>query len=187
MANIGFFDTETTGIEPSEHRFVEIAIIVCDLETRKEKLRWEQRIDPQRSIAAAAQAVHKISSAELIGKPLWTDVAPKLQKILSLCQVVVAHNGDGFDIPFVTSEFKRIGLKMPAVATVDTMLQGRFATPTGAVPSLQALCFACDVEYDPSEAHAALYDVEVMRDCFFRGYDWGHFTVPGALEERRVA
>lgn len=188
---IAGLDIETTGLlekdgTPGDHRIIEVCAQLWDLETATLRFNFVQRIDPQRAIAAAAQAVHKITTADLVGKPVWEEVAPKLHAVCRKADLIVAHNGDGFDKPFVNGEFKRIGL--PAVEPwFDTMLEGRWSTPTGAVPSLQALCFACDVDYDPDAAHAADYDVGVMMDCFFKGLRWGWYALPEALRMRGMA
>jgi DNA polymerase-3 subunit epsilon len=57
------------------------------------------------------------------------------------------------------------------------MLMGRFATPMGTVPNLGALCWALDIPYDPTKAHAADYDVDCTAQAFFRGLDWGWFKI----------
>jgi len=72
-------------------------------------------------------------------------------------------------------------IKMPQLS--DTMTEGVWATHDGKKPSLQELCFACEVEYDPALAHAAAYDVDKMMDCFFKGLEWGYFELPEALRE----
>lgn len=175
-------DLETTGLlekdgKPGDHRIIEVCAQLWNADTKTRVFNFVQRIDPQRAIAAQAQAIHGISSADLIGKPTWEMVAPKLHAVISKASLIVAHNGAGFDEPFLNGEFERIGL--PRVGPwFDTMLEGRCATPTGAVPNLGALCFAFGVNYDTEKAHAADYDVEVMMACFFRGLDWGHFALP---------
>lgn len=180
---IAGLDIETTGLSQVDgHRIIEIAVKVYDLESRIEKGQYVMRINPQRGIDAKAQEVHGISYDMLVGKPLWEDVAPKLSKLLSHCQYVVAHNGEGFDLPFIWGEFLRAGVSPPSdMRLADTMLQGRWATPDGAIPNLGVLCFACDVPYDKSLAHSAAYDVSVMMECFFSQLDKGFFTLPSEL------
>ncbi len=173
------FDTETTGLDQTEgHRLIEVAVLIYDLDTQERLGKFVSRINPQRGIDPKAQEVHGISYDELIREPLWEEVAPKLSALLSRCHYVVAHNGIGFDMPFVWGEFIRAGVSLPEVAVVDTMLQGRWATPDGAVPNLGALCFASGVQYDKALAHAAEYDVSVMMQCFFRHFPAGFFTLP---------
>lgn len=175
------FDTETTGLEPGDHRIIEAYVGYYDLSGLKHGSRlW--RINPERAISPAAQAVHGISLSELIHEPTWDIVAPQLHAALLKADFIVAHNGIEFDMPFVNHEFKRVGLPPIMSPVVDTMLGGRWAHPYGKIPNLGELCWACDIPYDPSKAHAAAYDVEVMALSFVRGAQWGFFEIPGAEE-----
>lgn len=183
MFNIGL-DIETTGLEFGDHRIVEIYLGLWKPGTLKPVFEYEQRIDPQRSIALEAQRVHGISSGDLIGKPTWDVVGPIVHKILLKGSGYVWHNGDWFDGPFLEYELKRIGLDMPKLPTCDTMANGVWATPDGKKPNLGELCFACGIDYDPKKAHAAPYDVrDTMMPCFFQGVSWGFFQDPSAREK----
>ena len=177
MSLISFVDLETTGLDASDgHRIIEFASITCDFDTRKEKLRFVQRIHPQRTIQAAAQAVHKIDISDLTGCPIWDMVAPKIAKILGLSTIAVAHNAE-FDMVFIAMELARIGLSVPNPQVFCTCMDGRSATPFGKIPNLGELCFACGVEYDQEKAHGALYDVERTAMCFWKALDWGFYKL----------
>lgn len=183
MIIFGGLDLETTGLSQVDgHRIVEFALIIYKYDEATGKAteagRYETKLNPQRGIDPKAEAVHGISYDSLIGKPLWEDVAPKLSALLGKCQYMVAHNGQFFDAPFLWGEFIRAGVVQPKLVVVDTMLQGRWATPDGAVPNLGALCWASGVDYDKSKAHGAGYDVSVMMECFFKQHPRGFFTLP---------
>jgi DNA polymerase-3 subunit epsilon len=187
MALVGGLDLETTGLsQPDGHRIIEIALCLYDLDTEEFKGKFVQRINPQRPIDPKAQAVHGISFDQVAMCPVWDEIAPKVSKILSKVDVLIAHNGEGFDIPFLYGEFARLGIAAYPQPLVDTMLQARWATPYGKYPTLGELCFACDVEYDHAKAHGAEYDVDVMVKSFFKGYKRGFFTT-GIKEERLAA
>lgn len=168
-------DTETTGLEQADgHRIIEIAILTYDFGSRKLVDKYVQRIDPERSIQAAAQEVHGISYDELVGCPKWDEVAPIVKAKLDKAPLMIAHNM-GFDGPFIGAELLRVGVPLPNVTPFCTMENARWACPDGKFPKLQELCFALGVEYDPAKAHAADYDVEVMMQCFWRGLDRGFY------------
>lgn len=133
----------------------------------------EQRIDPERSMPAAAQAVHGISLDDLKGKPKWVDFAPTVKKILEKVDLVVIHNA-GFDQPFITAAMEAAGLPVKFEAFC-TMENGRWATFDGKSPSLKELCWSLGIEYDPSKAHGASYDVSVMMDCYQKAKILGLF------------
>lgn len=169
-------DTETTGLLDPDHRIIEVYAGLW--QNGKLIDAYEQRIDPQRSIALEAQRVHGISTGDLFGKPTWADISPDLMAFMSRADVYVAHNGDGFDFPFIDMEMKRVNHPtLPKKPTFDTMLGGIWATHNGKSPRLEELCFACGVDYDKVLAHAAAYDVDRMMECFFKGLDWGFFSV----------
>lgn len=177
---IAGLDIETTGLDQTTgHRIIEIAISVYELETQRKLGEYATRINPLRPIDPAAQEVHGISLEELLDKPTWETVAPKVAKLLSHCHYVVAHNGEGFDLPFIFGELIRAEVALPTVGSLDTMLQGRWATPDGSLPSLQALCFASGVPYDTNKAHGAIYDVDVMMQCLFKHFG-SFFALPTA-------
>lgn len=174
---ITFFDTETTGLEIGDHRIIEFFGATYDLARRKPLQALDQRIDPERSIHPDAQRTHGIALADLVGKPRWSDVAPFIHGFLTETDLLVAHNGKGFDLPFLNYEFERVGLTPIRTRLIDTMLEARWATAIGKVPSLGELCFACGVPYEPARAHSARYDVAVMAASFFRALDWGFFSL----------
>lgn len=189
---VGGLDIETTGLEQEKgHRIIEFATQVylydetTDVVTPKGK--FVQRINPQRSIDPGAFAVHGISYEDLAYSPTWEEVAPKIVKVIGACDLIVAHNGNGFDLPFIAAELLRIGQPIPAVQAVDTMIQGRWATPMGKLPNLGEFCFATGVEYDKEKAHAAEYDVEVLMKGFFVALRKGFIQLPAGLAKEKLA
>lgn len=177
---IGGVDLETTGLMEPEHRIIECCIIKYEWDgvTAKHLSSKTWRINPQRSIDAKAQKVHKISEADLIGSPTFSGVASEIAEELDGCDVVCAHNGLSFDFPFLAKELERVRCDLPDFEIFDTMTSGRWATGMGEVPSLQALCYACGVIYQEDLAHAAEYDVEKMLDCLFYGLRRKVYTLP---------
>ena len=110
-----------------------------------------------------------------MGCPVWADIAEEVRRRLEEPAYTVAHNGEGFDVPFMNYELDRLRLPALTKPIVDTMLRGRFATPNGAVPNLGVFCAALGVDYDPAQAHRAEYDVDVLMRAFFSARRWGAF------------
>lgn len=191
MATIIGLDTETTGLEQERgHRIIEIALLTYDTNSRRCIDTWVQRLDPQRPIDADAQAVHGICYSDLIGMPVWADLAPEISRRLAAGDLLVAHNMN-FDGPFIAAELLRVGAKVPDMYSICTMDNARWACPDGKLPKLKELCFALGVEYDEAKAHAAEYDVQCTVECFFRGLDRGFYHIPqgvlNPVEERKAA
>lgn len=175
------FDTETTGLLAPEHRFIEVALVMYDFDTEAKLGSFVRRFNPGRPIDPKAIEVHGITFDQVAHLPTLeadTQGIELMQRILTKTDVLVAHNGKGFDIPFLEQEFRRIGRSLPKIVTTDTMLEGRWATPLGKVPNLGELCFACRVPYDPALAHGAEYDVDCMMKCYFHAVKRGFYSLP---------
>lgn len=181
-------DIETTGLDQTKgDEMIEMAFLMYQYDTEKGSVKslgkYIQRVYPGKAISAKAQAVHHISIDDLIGCPLWEDVAEKAQSVLERTDLLIAHNRE-FDVPFLAGELERVGLKLPELEVFCTMTNGRFATYDGAVPSLRVLCECFGVNYNVSEAHAAEYDTAAMMKCFFMGLRGGYYQLPEMTMER---
>jgi DNA polymerase-3 subunit epsilon len=187
MTLIVGLDTETTGLEQTDgHRIIEIAMCTYELETRRHVDTLVQRIDPQRSVPNDVIAIHGITYEDVSGCPIWEDVVPEIVARLEKSALTIAHNA-AFDMPFIGLELIRIGMKIPSVPSFCTMEDARWACPDGKLPRLGELCFALGVDYDPSKAHGAEYDVCVMMECFFKGLDRGFYKLPSGILLKEAA
>ena len=175
------FDLETTGFLKPDQKIIEANFRIFDYETRTQLKNITFRMNPERSITPGAFKVHGIHLDDLKGEPLFKDVAPKILKILQITDCLVAHNGDGFDFPFLYQEFDQANIQIediPDTYPFDTMVEGRWATLNGKFPSLEELCFSVDVDYQQADAHAADYDTDVMMKSVWKGVDLGRFVLP---------
>lgn len=189
---IAGLDVETTGIADPKHRIIELHVQKWDAaDFDHPRLLGDKtwRIHPDRSIEAKAFAVHHISLDDLAGCPKFEAVVDEIMAHLAGVDLFVAHNAD-FDRQMMRYEVQRVKpTYLPALDALnwfDTMEEGRWATPWGKVPNLRELCWACDVNYDPSLAHAAAYDVTVMMKSFFFGVRAGFFK-PALTPVMKVA
>lgn len=179
MTRVTFYDTETTGKNEPEHRFVELTCMDFDLSTGQHIDTWTRRCNPMRRIDPGAQKVHGITAADVENEPTFDLLAPELIQRFRETDLVVAHNGDFFDFPFTIRELIRVGHPFTFRRTYDTMVNARWATGNGKIPTLGELCRCLDVDYDPEKAHSAEYDVSVMAACFFEGRRIGKFQIDG--------
>lgn len=180
MKLVAGIDIETTGLEWKDgHKIIEIALCVRNLENGDLVKDIVKRFNPRRSMSEAAFKVHGISLEELTTQPLFQDFCEPFVKVLERLDLIVAHNGIGFDIPFIAHELKENGFDMPKIPIIDTMTEARWATEDGKMPSLKELAFACGFDYDLSRAHGALYDTDLMMKCFFYAKNkYGLFNKP---------
>lgn len=183
-------DIETTGLDfRSGHKIIEIAFSMYDLNTQKKVDELAMRFNPRRNIDAKAQAVHKISLDMLAGCPLFEDEGQELiDRFVSKAGLLVAHNGESFDIPFMKYELAQYGIRMPDVPLIDTMLDGLWACEDGKRPRLEELAFSLGFVYDHSKSHGALYDTDLMMQCFFRAREkYNLFPLPVSLSAAAAA
>lgn len=167
-------DLETTGLNVTTDRIIELCAGLYD-----DQGQWIRnvtlRFNPCKPIDPKAQAVHGIRNEELMACPKFSEKAELIGKLISKASLVVIHNAR-FDAPFLANELMRCNLSVPTVPVYDTMEESRWATFDGKVPTLGELCFACNVDYLPEEAHAADYDVKCMMACFFNAANEGFFS-----------
>lgn len=158
------FDTETTGFDPlSGDRLVEIGCI--ELINRVPTGRtFHAYYNPQRSMPAAAEAVHGLSDIFLKDKPLF---AHGVQELLAFLEdsPLVAHNAR-FDFGFLNNELKLCGLTEVSIdRMIDTVAIARQLHP-GAKHSLDALCTRYGIDRSHRIKHGALLDAELLAQLY---------------------
>jgi len=99
-----FFDLETTGINPSQDRIVEIAVI--KLLPSGETQRRHHLVNPGIPIPAESTAVHGISDADVAHEPTFRELAREYAKFMEGCDLS-GFNILKFDLPMLVEEFLR--------------------------------------------------------------------------------
>jgi DNA polymerase-3 subunit epsilon len=167
-------DIESTGNDPLKDRIIELAIYAIDADTSEPVIQFSSRYNPEMNIAPKAAQVHGITNADVLTCPTFASKAGVISALLKKADLLVAHNGDEFDVIMLKAEFQRIGVEYPAsLKTFDTMKSGRWATPDGKYPTLGELCWALSVDYDREKAHAALFDTQVLMQAYQRAVALG--------------
>ncbi|HBL6848906.1 TPA: 3'-5' exonuclease [Escherichia coli] len=176
-------DIESTGLDfLAGHKIIEIAMVKYELETQTMVDSFVMRFNPRRSIDPKAQAVHGICLEDLAAEPLLADHASSVALYLSSSDIWIAHNGEAFDIPFIRHELKSYGFSLPDVPLIDTLFS-LWATEDGKRPRLEELAFSLGFIYDHAKAHSALYDTNLMMQCFFKARNkYGFFKLPTEIE-----
>lgn len=158
------FDTETTGLSfAGGDRLVEIGCIelINRVPTGNS---YHCYFNPERPMAAEAQAVHGLSDAFLADKPLFGDAAEDLLDFLA-DSPLVAHNAS-FDFGFLNGELGRCGRVTVAMERmVDTLMIARQRHP-GAKHTLDALCTRFGVDRSHRVLHGALLDAELLAQVY---------------------
>ena len=105
---IVFFDLETTGVDITHDRIVEISII--KVMPNGEETERTRRVNPGIPIPAAATAVHGITDDDVKDEPQFRQIAKSLANELTGCDLA-GFNSNRFDIPMLDQEFQRAGVK----------------------------------------------------------------------------
>ena len=105
---IVFFDLETTGVDITRDRIVEISVI--KLMPNGEEYEKTHRVNPEMHIPEASTAVHGITDEMVADKPVFRQLARSLANLLTGCDLA-GFNSNRFDIPMLDQEFRRAGVK----------------------------------------------------------------------------
>ena len=101
---ICFFDLETTGVNVSKDRIVEISILKVFPNGNKESFTW--RVNPEMKIPAVTTAIHGISDEMVLNEPTFKELAPKVSELIKNSDLG-GFNSNRFDIPLLAEELLR--------------------------------------------------------------------------------
>ena len=149
---IVFFDLETTGVDTSKDRIVEISMIKVWPDGKEEVK--TRRINPEMPIPAEATAVHGITDADVADAPRFAQVAKSLEEFIRGCDFG-GFNSNRFDLPMLVEEFMRAGLNVDLKRRRFIDVQNIFHKKEQRT-LVAAYKFYCDKSLD--EAHSAEAD-----------------------------
>lgn len=104
---IVFFDLETTGIDSSKDRIVEICYIKVFPNGNEEAK--SMRINPGMHIPKQATDIHGIHDDDVKDCPSFKDVASDIATTFEDCDIA-GFNSNKFDVPLLLEEFYRAGI-----------------------------------------------------------------------------
>ena len=149
-----FFDLETTGINISKDRIVEISILKVHPNGKEESK--TRRINPDMPIPQEATAIHGITDEDVKDCPKFKEIAKSLAVQIEGCDLA-GFNSNRFDIPLLAEEFLRAGVdidlnkrKFVDVQTIYHKMEQRTLAA--------AYKFYCDKDLE--SAHSAEIDVK---------------------------
>ncbi|HLW08838.1 MAG TPA: 3'-5' exonuclease [Fermentimonas sp.] len=102
-----FFDLETTGINITRDRIVEISLLKVHPNGKEESK--TRRINPEMPIPPESTAIHGITDDDVKDCPTFKQVAKSLAEMLEGCDMA-GFNSSRFDVPMITEEFLRAGV-----------------------------------------------------------------------------
>ena len=147
-----FFDLETTGVDVSKDRIVEICYIKVFPDGSEKE--YTRRINPGMHIPEGASAVHGIYDDDVKDCPLFREVAREIAADFEGCDLA-GFNSNRFDLPMLAEEVLRaqvdIDLTRHHAIDVQVLYHKREPRTLSAAHK-----FYCGCEFD--NAHSALAD-----------------------------
>ncbi|WP_339625118.1 3'-5' exonuclease [uncultured Winogradskyella sp.] len=111
---ICFFDLETTGINISKDRIVEISILKVFPNGKEETKTWV--VNPEMPIPPEVTAIHGISDVDVANKPTFKALSKEIYNMIKDSDLG-GFNSNRFDIPLLAEELLR--------ADIDFDMKGR--------------------------------------------------------------
>jgi DNA polymerase-3 subunit epsilon len=192
-------DTETTGVDPSSDRVIEIGAVRIKNRIVTEEV-FHTYLQPDRYVSPGALAVHGITDKFLAGKPRFADISKDFVDWID-GGVLVIHNAP-FDVGFLDMELRRVGLGSIQVYTqevIDTLIMAR-RMHRGKKNDLNSLLARYQIDNTERSLHGALLDAKLLAQLFMRmtqcqeeilyeslSYDKGLVEVDLKLFEDRLA
>lgn len=105
---LAFIDLETTGVNISTDRIVEIAIVKINPDGTRQVKR--KLINPQMPIPPGSSEVHGITDDMVKDAPTFKQVANEVKQFIEGCDLG-GYNSNRFDIPMLVEEFLRSGME----------------------------------------------------------------------------
>ena len=160
-----FFDLETTGINITNDRIVEIAILKLFPDQKIEKQVW--LVNPEMSIPLEVSEIHGITNDKVADAPTFKEISKIVYNFIKGCDLA-GYNSDRFDIPLLMEEFLRSdidfstkNLKTIDVQTIFHKMEQRNLTA--------ALKFYCNKKLE--NAHSAMDDTQATHDVLMSQLD----------------
>ncbi|MCX7549299.1 3'-5' exonuclease [Xanthomarina sp. F2636L] len=149
---ICFFDLETTGVNISNDRIVEIAIIKIYPDGKEE--RYTRLVNPTIPIPVEVTKIHGISDADVADKPTFKELAKEINNLIKDSDLG-GFNSNRFDIPLLAEEMLR--------ADIDFDMKNRLSVDVQTIfhkmeqrTLVAAYKFYCDKNLE--DAHSAEAD-----------------------------
>lgn len=160
-----FFDLETTGVNVSKDRIVELSYIkVFPDGTDEQKTRL---INPEMPIPPASTAIHHITDEDVKDAPTFKQLAKSLFSIFEGCDIA-GYNSNKFDVPLLVEEFARAGITFNLADHKFIDVQNIFHKMEQRT-LVAAYRFYCDKEL--TDAHSAMGDTKATYEVLLGQLD----------------
>lgn len=150
--SLAVFDLETTGLDVSKDRILEIAILKVNPDGTTEE--FLKRVNPEMPIPIESSEIHGIYEKDIQDAPTFSEIAEEVASFIGDADLA-GYNSNKFDIPVLAeellranSDFKVANRKFVDVQNIFHKMEQRTL--------VAAYSFYCNK--DLSNAHSALHD-----------------------------
>jgi len=140
-------DTETTGLDASTARIVQIGVLRLAKGKLEADAHFERLVDPGLPIPTAASAIHGITNERVIGAPPFAAVIDDFEAFVGK-SILIGHN-ISYDLTVLRREYDRAGRVWRGNRSLDVRSLARLAAPSLAHYGLKQLCEWLDIKCDP--------------------------------------
>jgi DNA polymerase-3 subunit epsilon len=149
---ICFFDLETTGINISKDRIVEISILKVFPDGKEERKTW--LVNPEMKIPKEVIAIHGITNEKVANEPTFKELAKEVDTMIKGSDLG-GFNSNRFDIPLLAEEMLRADMDFDMKNRVSVDVQTIFHKMEQRT-LVAAYKFYCDKNLE--DAHSAEAD-----------------------------
>lgn len=157
---LAIFDLETTGVNVTQDRIVEIAIIKLHPDGTEEE--YYKRVNPGIPIPAESTTFHGITDEIVAAEARFEELADEVAAFIGDADLA-GFNSNKFDIPVLAEEFMRAGHSFDIKARKFIDVQNIFHKMEQRTLAAANL-FYCREEME--NAHNAMYDTRVTLNVF---------------------
>jgi len=158
---VAFIDLETTGVNLSSDRIVEIAIIKILPDGERQIKR--KLINPEMSIPKQSSDIHGITDEMVKDASTFKQAGNEIKQFLENCDLG-GYNSNRFDIPMLMEEFLRAGMDVDLSNRRMIDVQHIFYTME---PRTLTAAYKFYCQKDLIAAHSAEADVQATIDVLF--------------------
>ena len=162
---VAFIDLETTGVNLSTDRIVEIAIIKVLPDGERQVKR--KLINPEMAIPKQSSDIHGISDEMVKDAPTFKQAGNEIKQYLENCDLG-GYNSNRFDIPMLMEEFLRAGMEVDLSNRRMIDVQHIFYSME---PRTLTAAYKFYCQKDLVDAHSAEADVQATIDVLLAQLD----------------
>ena len=166
MNRLIVLDTETTGLQSSEHRIVEIGCLEI-IDRRETGKTLQYYLNPDRHIDKEATRIHGIDDNKVSDAPRFAEIVNELIDFIKDSTLLI-HNAE-FDVNFLNAELKRLEGDWKKIEhyckIIDSLSMARKKHP-GQKNNLDALCRRYGIDNSERTFHGALLDAQLLAQIY---------------------